>query len=418
MKSKVCVMKSKLFHLASVFAAMMIFVRCEHSVISPPARVFRELTPLEKSLVESDNKFGLKLFREVSRAENDKSKNVFISPLSVSMALGMTLNGANGSTLEAMQEALELAGLTTEEINKSYKSLIELLVQLDPKVKFRIANSIWHRNDYTFEPAFIDLNQTYFNAIVRALNFGDPGAKDIINGWVKESTNGLIEKIIDEITRDHVMFLINAIYFKGDWTYQFDSAKTVDDLFIALDGSTKPCRMMHLQNDFSYFENASFQAIDLPYGDAGFSMTIFLPKIPSQIDSLIAAMTSENWAEWLGGFHSVKVDLAMPKFTTQYEIKLNDALAALGMGIAFTDLADFTRMYAPGGLAIDEVKHKTFVKVDEEGTEAAAVTSVGIIRTSLPEMITMRIDHPFVFAIRENRSQTILFIGRIMAPES
>ena len=156
--------------------ASLLFVQCEHSVIAPDQRIFRELTPLEKRLVESDNKFGLKLFREVMQAEADKTKNVFISPLSVSMALGMTLNGANGGTLEAMQETLELAGLTTEEINQSYQSLMALLVQLDPKVKFQIANSIWHRDDYTFEQEFINLNQTFFHAAVRALNFGDPRA--------------------------------------------------------------------------------------------------------------------------------------------------------------------------------------------------------------------------------------------------
>jgi len=400
-----------------LFFVSILFLQCEHTVVVPEKRIFRELNPLEKRLVESDNKFGLKLFREVIHAEPDKRANVFISPLSVSMALGMTLNGANTNTLEAMQNTLELAGLTTEEINQSYKSLIELLLQLDPKVKFQIANSIWHRNDYTLEQDFINLNKTFFNAIVRALDFADPSAKDIINSWVKEKTNNLIDKIIDEIRRDHVMFLINAIYFKGDWSYQFDPAQTKDDFFTTLDGSTRPCRMMHLQADLRYFDNASFQAIDLTYGDAGFSMTILLPRVRTQIDSLIAAFTPENWAAWMNGFSTRKVELAMPKFTTQYEIKMNDVLAALGMGIAFTDFADFTRMYKPGGLRIDEVKHKTFVKVDEEGTEAAAVTSVGIVETSLPQIITMRVDHPFVFAIRENHSQTILFIGKMAAPE-
>ena len=233
---------------------------------------------------------------------------------------------------------------------------------------------------------------------------------------MKENTNNLIEKIIDEITPDHVMFLINAIYFKGVWTYRFDPAHTQNDFFTTGNGTTQSCRMMHLTGDLRYFDNAAFQAIDLPYGDAGFSMTILLPRAGIQIDSLIAALTPENWVSWMAGFSTQKVELAMPKFTTQYEIKLNDVLAALGMGVAFTDQADFSRMFKPGGLAIDEVKHKTFVKVDEEGTEAAAVTSVGIVPTSLPQIISMRIDHPFIFVIRENRSQTMLFIGKIAVP--
>lgn len=405
----------KKLHLLCVVAMSLAFTQCEHNAVAPDNRIVRELAPLEKRLVESGNDFGLKLFREVIESETDnKTKNVFISPLSVSMALGMALNGADNATLEAMQNTLALAGLTTEEINASYKSLIELLVQLDPKVRFRIANSIWYRDEYTFEPEFINLNKTFFNAVVRALNFDDPGAKDVINGWVKDNTNNLIDRIVDEIRRDHVMFLVNAIYFKGDWTYQFDPAQTQDDFFTSIEDSTMPCRMMHLQAELRYLDTASFQAIDLTYGDAGFSMTILLPRARTQIDSLIEALTPERWATWMQGFSTRKLDLAMPKFTTQYEIELKKALAALGMDIAFSDFADFSRMYKPGGLAISEVKHKTFVRVDEKGTEAAAVTSVGVGVVSAPP--AMRIDHPFVFAIRENRSQTILFIGKIMAP--
>ena len=402
--------------LAYLWLASVGFVACEHTPLSPGKPISRELTALEKRLVESDNKFGFKLFREVIRTESGKGRNVFISPLSVSMALGMTLNGAAGITREAMQTALELEGMTTEEINQSYKSLIALLVQLDPKVKFKIANSIWHRDDYTFEPGFINLNKTFFNATVRGLDFADPRTKDIINAWVRENTSGLIDKIVDEIERDQVMFLINAIYFKGIWSYQFDPAQTRDDLFIAPDGTTKPCKMMHLQGDLRYFENASFQAVDLTYGDAGFSMTILLPRVRDQVDSLIAALTAETWESWKGDFSAQKVELAMPKFTMQYDIKLNDVLAVMGMGIAFTDSADFSGMYKPGGLRIDEVKHKTFVKVDEEGTTAAAVTSVGMIETSLPQVVSMRLDHPFVFAIRANHSPTILFIGKLVTP--
>lgn len=402
--------------LACLLFTSLFSVQCEHTAVAPDNRIFRELNTLEKRLVESDNNFGLKLFQAVINTKRDE--NVFISPLSVSMALGMTLNGANGSTLEAMQTTLALAGLTTEEINQSYKSLIELLMQLDPKVQFQIANSIWYRQEMNFEQEFIDLNKTFFDAVVRGLNFNDPNAKDIINAWVKEKTNGRIEKIVEQINPDHVMFLINAIYFKGIWTYQFDPAHTQDDWFITDGGSQTPCKMMHVTGDFSYFANESFQAIDLPYGDAGFTMTIVLPKKPTHIDSLIAQLTPEKWSAWMGSFSKHAVELSMPKFTLQYDITMNDVLSALGMGIAFTDAADFTRMYKPGNLAISKVKHKSFVQVDEEGSEAAAVTSVEIIFTSFGGgPVSMRIDHPFVFAIRENHSQTILFIGKIVAPE-
>lgn len=391
----------------------IIFMQCEHNPVSPEAR---DLTVLEKRLVESDNKFGFKLFKEIIKEEKDK--NVFISPLSVSMALGMTLNGANGETRAAMEQTLEFTGMTTEEINQSYKSLIELLAQLDPEVIFQIANSIWYRQGMTFEEEFINLNRTFFNALVRALDFGDPNSVNIINDWVKENTNGKIEKIIERIDPGIVMFLINAIYFKGTWTYEFDKELTQDDSFTLPGGSQKACKMMIQTGGFNYFENNDFQAIDLPYGKGQFRMTIFLPRGSKDVDSLVEEFDAQNWNTWLASFSPDSVTLQLPRFKLEYEIKLNDVLNALGMGIAFVPgRADFTMMYKPGGLWIDYVKHKTYVEVTEEGTEAAAVTVVAI-RDSAggPEIKFMRVDRPFVFVIRENHSQTILFMGKIVEP--
>jgi serpin B len=213
------------------------------------------------------------------------------------------------------------------------------------------------------------------------------------------------------------MFLINAIYFKGTWTYEFDEENTTDDIFYLPDGSEKECKMMSDKCDHNYFENEQFQAIDLPYGDAGFSMTILLPKPKVNIDSLIVQMNNETWNSWLGSFSEQEVNLYLPKFNLEYEISLNDVLSALGMSIAFDPgRADFTKINSAGNLYISNVKHKTFVKVNEEGTEAAAVTSVEISLTSIGNDITMRINRPFVFAIRENHSGTILFIGKIVEP--
>jgi len=375
----------------------------------------------EKGLVESDNNFGFKLFKEIINEEKDK--NVFISPLSVAMALGMTYNGANGNTQDAMQKTLELSGLTLQEINDSYKNLTELLINLDPKVKFQIANSIWYREIFPVEDKFVDINKTYFDAEVRGLDFSKPDASNIINGWVNEKTNGKIEKIVDDVINPlTMMFLINAVYFKGIWTYEFDKSKTQDDTFTLPDGSKKSCKMMAQESEFQYFENDDFQAIDLPYGDGDFRMTIFLPRLQNNVDSLIAELNQENWTKWINSFSKQKLTLQLPKFTIEYEIKLNDVLKALGMEIAFDpEQADFTKMYkeekVKANLYISKVKHKTFVQVDEEGTEAAAVTSVEMsIKAVMPPKLLMRIDRPFIFAIRENRSGTILFIGKIVEP--
>ncbi len=394
----------------------MLLVSCAEHVVSPPERVIRELTVAEKRLVETDNKFGFKLFREIVRQE--QNKNVFVSPLSVSMALGMTYNGANGSTEAAMRQTLEFGDMTLEEINSSYKSLIELLSQLDPQVRFQLANSIWYRQEYTFEPEFINLNQTYFNAAVRGLDFNDPGAARIINGWVEQNTNGKIKQIVDNpIAPDLVMFLINAIYFKGIWTYQFDPQQTKDDWFTLADGSKKSCKMMNLKGDLPYFANARFQAVDLPYGDADFSMMILLPGPQTPIDALAADLQPENWQLWTKSFTKQTGNLSLPKFTLEYDLTLNEALKALGMAIAFSpEQADFTKMRRIRDLYISKVKHKTFVDVNEEGTEAAAVTSVEIGLESADGGFSMRVNRPFIFVIRENHSGTILFMGKIVEP--
>jgi serine protease inhibitor len=376
-----------------------------------------ELEKAQKRLVNSNNQFGFKLFKEIVPAEKDK--NVFISPLSISMALGMTYNGADGSTKEAMETTLELSGLTIQEVNESYKSMIKILKGLDPKVKFQIANSIWYRQDWTFEKEFLSLCNTYFNAKLSGLDFSDPNASGkVMNGWVDKNTNGKIKEIIDpdEIDQYTMMFLINAIYFKGTWTYEFDEKLTSDDWFMKSDAVKKPCKMMKQKGDFQYLETDDFQAIDLPYGNGKFSMTIFLPKPDKTVDWLITELSPGKWGDWIDAFHKVEVTLYLPKFKLEYGLTLNDVLKALGMGIAF-DIreANFSKMRKQGDLYIDKVKHKTFVEVDEEGTEAAAATSVQMALKGAPGFV-IRVDRPFVFVIRENSSQTILFIGKIVEP--
>jgi serine protease inhibitor len=392
-------------------------MQCSTRSVPTEHQTSRELTVSERHLVESDNEFGLKLFREIIKEEKDS--NVFISPLSVSMALGMTYNGANGETQKAMADALGLSGLTLQEVNQSYQHLIELLRGLDPKVEFQIANSIWFRQDREPEKEFVDLCKEYFDALVRAMNFADPNAAKIINAWVYDNTNGKIERIVDDpINPLIVMFLINAIYFKGTWTYQFDEESTKDALFTLPDGTQKPCKMMGQGGFYKHFANDDFQAVDLPFGDGDFSMTIFLPNPNADIDSLIAEFTPENLSYWRGYFSSDSGNIFIPKFKLEYELGLNQVLKMLGMEIAFDrDRADFSKMYKDHRVWIDAVKHKTYVEVNEEGTEAAAATVVVMIESSPnPSGFYMRVDRPFIFLIRENESQTILFIGKIVEP--
>ncbi len=390
-----------------------LFVACEldnEAENRPPPR---DLTATEKALVSSDNTFGLNVFKALSNADPDS--NLFISPLSISMALGMTLNGAADSTYEAMKNTLELAGLTETEINESYQSLIALLVDLDPEVAFKIANSIWYREGLPVYEEFIQTNKTYFDAEVAALDFNDPKAVDRINDWVSENTNELIKKIIEEIPDEIIMYLINAIYFKGNWRFEFDPEETLEGTFYNDNGSESRLPMMN-QSDLNVplLSNSETTIIDLPYGDSLFTMTIFLPA--DDIDQFVADLSTQKLSEWYGQIYSTKFSLTMPRFELEYEKKLNGILSSLGMEVAFDKWsADFSRIMPINSgmnLYISEVKHKTYIKVDEEGTEAAAVTSVGIGVTSMPPSII--IDRPFVFAIRENQSGAILFLGKIL----
>lgn len=379
-----------------------------------------QVTEAEKELIASSNRFGFTLFKKV--AEADPDSNLFISPLSVSLALGMTYNGAAGDTREAMASALELAGMTPEEINQSYRHIIDFLSSLDPAVAFSIANSIWYRQGFPISPTFVDLNQTYFDAQVRGLDFGQPWAADTINAWVDVNTNGKITKIIDPpIPSFMVMFLINAIYFKGDWTLPFDTSLTRDMDFFLSDGQIVQRPFMQTDTLLDYFDNDLFQMLDLPYGDGDFSMTIILPSPDHTPDDVMAAMNPESWSAWIAGLAETDLQLALPKFRFRYDRKLNDMLKDMGMAIAFDgELADFSNMVTdmgllPGNLFIDFVQHKTFVQVDEVGTEAAAVTVVGIGVTSIGPHVLF-VNRPFVVAIRERESGTILFLGKVIDP--
>jgi len=407
-------------HLSTfnLFLFLLILAGCTKNNVGPDIQPVRELTTSEIKLTEADNLFGLKLFKEIVSTEPDK--NIFISPLSVSMALGMTYNGANNETRTAMHQTLEYGELNQEDINSSYQSLIQLLQNLDPKVQFNIANSIWYREGFSVLPDFLTLNQTYFDAVVQALNFSDNAAVTTINNWVSSKTNSKIKKIVDEpIDANTVMFLINAIYFKGTWTYEFDKAYTTSQNFYQDPLAPVQCKLMTHTATHRYFSNEQMQAIDLTYGDEKFSMTVLLPNADADIDEFIAQMDNETWNTWMQEFSPTEVALYLPKFRIEYGIEMNYVLSALGMEIAFDPgLADFSNINPDEQLFINKVKHKTFVDVDEEGTEAAAVTSVEIALTAMPDSpVVMRIDRPFVFVIRESHSGTILFIGKIVEPK-
>ena len=382
-------------------------------------------TPLQKKtlktdpkIVESSNKFGFKLFSEVLK--NDRGeKNVFISPSSVAIALAMTYNGASGSTQQAMAKTLELQGMNLPEINSSYAAALkQLLDNPDAKVQLNIANSLWANQDFRFAPDFLQRTQDFYQAKVSNLNFKDAAAPNIINNWVKENTSGKITKIVETIQPDAVLFLINAIYFKGKWSKEFDKSQTAQYAFYMGSGRQKQHPMMSQDGDYKYYESKQFQAVSLPYGkDGKFSFYIFLPKQNSNLNAFYQNLNVENWEKWMTQFRKQKGFIRLPRFKTEYDVTLNDALKTLGMKEAFSGNANFSGMGK--NLTISEVKHKTFVEVNEEGTEAAAATSVGIVATSMrkeAEPFRMIVDRPFFSAIRDNQTGSVLFMGSIIEP--
>jgi serpin B len=376
------------------------------------------LTKKSLELIESDNNFGLDFFQKV--ATENTTENIMVSPLSVALALGMTYNGSGGTTRDAMKETLKLGNMTDDEINASYKSIIDQLLKLDPKVILNIANSIWYKLNFPVQNEFIALNKEYYYAEVNELDFYAPGAKDIINGWVNNKTKGLIPAIIDEIPPEAVMYLINAIYFKGTWTYEFDPDDTKEQDFHTEGGMTEKVDMMQMEADVLYTGNDLFDAISLPYGDGQFNMFIMLPKTGKSTADIVAELNNDNWNTWLNSLGKQKVVVKLPKFKFEFFRLLNDDLTSMGMGIAFDpDSADFSGINPDRELYISRVLHKTFIEVNEEGTEAAAVTAVEIGETSYNpnERINFTADHPFLFAIHENSSGTILFMGRVNLPE-
>ncbi|MEO7369022.1 MAG: serpin family protein [Gemmatimonadaceae bacterium] len=337
----------------------------------------RVLSASEQKLIASSNTFGFDLFKQINSAQRDS--NVFVSPLSASMALEMTANGAGGTTYDAFHSTLRLGDATKQEVNDGYKSLIALLTSLDPDTDMRIANSIWYEKTFPVKAAFLTESKSYFNAQVRPLYFRSVASVDTVNSWVSDATMKKIPTIIDSIDPAEVMFLINAIYFNGSWQQKFDKANTVDAPFYGIDGKSRSVPLMHLTKDIRVAVLPGMKAVDLYYGNSAFAMTVVLPDSGTSVNALTESMNGTTWQTLLNAFHSRPVEVFLPRFKVEWQKKLNDDLSAMGLGIAFSDNADFTPMSEMGNrLDLSRVIQKTFVNVDEEGTEAAAATVVGV----------------------------------------
>jgi serine protease inhibitor len=405
-------MKSKHL-LCSLGIILTVFTSCKKGIgdtVTDPGMDLN-LTPAEQQRVIADNGFTLKLFKNLS-ASNTGTANLLVSPLSVSFAFGMVNNGSSGQTLSAINNTMNYNGFTQTEVNSYYSKLITDLPKLDPQTQINIANSIWYNQGFSVIPQFLETNGNYYQAKVQAADFGSPATVNAINQWVSDQTKGKIPSIINEIAPNDVMFLINAIYFKSAWNQKFDVSNTHKQAFYTNGTTAVQADFMSATIENNTYRDQDVRVLELPYHNKKYSMVMVMP-ITKSVKETAAGLDSVQWQNWMVKLQSGKNQVTIPKFKFTDNAKLNQPLTTLGMGIAFTKDADFTRINANGGLMISEVKHKTYIDVNEEGTEAAAVTSVGFTSTAVAPTL---IDHPFIFAIREMKTGLILFAGIVNNP--
>ncbi len=390
--------------------------KSKNDPIQEPTQI--HLSEKAAGVITKSNQFGIQLFKAV--ALDDQETNLMISPLSASVALTILLNGCDAETYNQIRDMLGFDGLSTNEINTAYNSLVQQLLAADPSTQLALANAVWYRNNYSFHKSYLQSMQTNFDAHIEALDFESPMAPQKINQWASDNTHGKITHVIDQIPEDAVMFLMNALYFKGSWIEKFKTENTHNSHFTLDNSSVINIPTMHGSIPAKGIYSDDFKAIELFYGRKNFSMIIVVPN--AGLNAFIQSATPETWDSITTAMDEeiiqTDIDVSLPKFTFAYEKQLNDQLKTLGMTDAFEPMLANLSKISDESLFVSFVKQDTFVEVNEEGTEAAAVTTIGVTLTSVgdipPQFI---IDKPFVFAIREQTTNTLLFIGQVVNPE-
>ncbi|MEO1800519.1 MAG: serpin family protein [Cyanobacteria bacterium J06629_2] len=387
--------------------------------MSAPSQLIAQKTEVNMSqLVNANNRFGFDLFTQLQL--NSSSPNMIVSPQSIAIALAMLRNGAGAETRQEITSTLKLEQFAPESVDSSYSKLIETLTTADDDLQLAIANSLWANQNVLLADQFVDKTQNFYQGRITNLDFGDPAAKKTINEWVASNTAHKISQIVDQTSPEDVLYLINAIYFKGSWTDKFDPQATVEQPFYAEPDLPRTVAMMSQTGEYRYYENEQFQAVRLPYGEKSeMGMYIFLPQPDSTLEQFNQELSLDNWQEWLSQMRSQPGNISLPKFKLEYDTELQKVLSALGMPQVFDPTqADFSAM-TDSAVAVDTIRHKAVIEVNEEGSEAAGVTSIGVrITSTMPQdqPFNMNMDRPFFFAIRDDITETILFMGNLVEP--
>jgi serine protease inhibitor len=405
-------------YLEATFCALLCAVIT--IAIAAPAGAADSQPPVAE-LSTASNVFGFRLLHVLVP---DAGENAIISPLSIELALAMIYNGAAGETKTAIAKTLDASAFSAADFNRANRGLLDSIRKADPAVILEIANALWVQAGFAIAPQFLALSRDNYDAAAANVDFaGNPDrAAETINSWADRNTHGKIPTIVSKPSRSTQLMLTDAVYFKGRWTSAFVKSATAPRPFYLPDGSPVQTPMMTQSHDYLYFEDDRFQAIRLPYGNERFALYVFLPRDRKGLADLMRSLDEPHWAEWTSKLAGGRGTIVLPSFETSYGSQLNRALAALGMDVAFDpSKADFTALHPrPPQLYINDVEHKTWVKVDEEGTEAAAVTSIGVASAMVavvrPPPFQMVVDHPFFCAIAERQSGAILFAGIVTDP--
>lgn len=368
-----------------------------------------------EALVEGNTQFALALYQKLQVEPG----NLFFSPYSISTALAMTYAGARGNTATQMAQALHFH-LEPHRLHPAFASMEAELRDIAEKgqVRFKVANALWPQQGYPLLETFLTLTRQHYGVLITAVDYREPEtARRTINTWVEQQTEQKIKDLIPERLLDPstTLVLVNAIYFKGDWASQFDPDLTRDAPFWTSPGEAIQTPMMTQEHEFSYAAADGLQILALPYAGNDVSMIILLPQEIDGLAQLEAQLTTENLSRWTQQLRPMTVRVFLPRFKIRFPFGLNDTLKSMGMVDAF-EAADFSGIDGTTSLFIGAVLHEAFVQVNEEGTEAAAATAVLVSRSLPPPVPVFRADHPFVFVIRDNRSGSILFLGRVVNP--
>lgn len=383
---------------------------------------------LADTVPAANNDMGFDMLRHL---DPGGEKNVFISPFSISSALTVTANGARSATLDAMRAALHLKQISISDANNQYKQLNtafnkqvvpDFSMPGQPKptkqLELRVANGLFVQKQFELLKPFVETAKQQFNATVQNVDFADPGAPAIINGWVSKQTNNKIPTIVSKLSPAMRLVIANAVYFKAPWQHEFSEGATQPGDFHVTAGNTIKIPLMHSTDRYMHATIGSLEVLRLPYQGSSLEMAILLPAKGSSVDQALKSLTPPLWKKLLDAAQSKQVQLTMPKFKVEFSASIKDALIKMGMGVAFTDKADFSGI-AGEPLLISDVLHKTYLDVNEKGTEAAAATVVLMETTSAfqPQTpVPFTVDRPFIVAIYDTQSQTVLFIGAIRDP--